>query len=627
MNVMRTWIVSAIALIALQSVSSAATYTWTGGGGANTNWSSASNWGGMAPDDNETDVALVFPPLNGPYSSNNDVSGLHVISVAVATQLGDGNYVFSGTAITLTGLVTMENPDSGGPNLAWQIPLVLSGNVTIATSGRQTNVQGAIDLGNHTLIVDTEGDLVLAGVIGGSGNVIKNNTSALTITAANTYSGSTMCNGGALYISNASAFGASATGTTFNGGLLGFFLGSTFTTAEPFVFNAGGIITYGTPAMSGPVLLNATINIRPFEAASVLTISGTVGGAGGINKTGPGLLVLNAPTATYDGATSVDQGTLRLDAVLSSSQPVTVKNGATLMGNGASSGTVSVREGGRLAPGSSPGQLSVAALSMAAGSVLAAEIDGKNPITQYDSLAVSDAVSLNNATLNVTLGFTPSDGQPFTLISRAQNGPTMGTFAGLPEGAIFQVGTTTFGITYSGGTGNDVVLVAGPPHTPTSTATSAVQPPTPTSTPPHTATSTATGTAPAIATTQAPTATQTGAVTATHTAMPTFTAVATTPTPTATPVAPPCTGDCDGDGAVAINELLLGVNIALGNNAIDACPPLDADGDGGVSIAELIDAVGNALTGCPPAARAVGQRDTIYFLGPVDLLAPRSSRR
>jgi hypothetical protein len=69
------------------------------------------------------------------------------------------------------------------------------------------------------------------------------------------------------------------------------------------------------------------------------------------------------------------------------------------------------------------------------------------------------------------------------------------------------------------------------------------------------------------------------------------------------------------------------VNIALGNNAIDACPPLDADGEGGVSIAELIDAVGNALTGCPPAARAVGRRETIYFLGSVDLLAPRSSRR
>src|SRR4030095_9026210 len=135
-------------LIARKYVSSAATYTWTGGGGANTNWSSASNWGGMAPDDNETDVALVFPPLNGPYSSNNDVSGLHVISVAVATQLGDGNYVFSGTAITLTGLVTMENPDSGDPNLAWQIPLVLSGNVTIATSGRQTNVPGAVGVGH-----------------------------------------------------------------------------------------------------------------------------------------------------------------------------------------------------------------------------------------------------------------------------------------------------------------------------------------------------------------------------------------------------------------------------------------------------------------------------------------------
>ena len=31
-----------------------------------------------------------------------------------------------------------------------------------------------------------------------------------------------------------------------------------------------------------------------------------------------------------------------------------------------------------------------------------------------------------------------------------------------------------------------------------------------------------------------------------------------------------CVGDCDGDGQVSINELVLGVNIALGSLPVDA---------------------------------------------------------
>ncbi len=69
-----------------------------------------------------------------------------------------------------------------------------------------------------------------------------------------------------------------------------------------------------------------------------------------------------------------------------------------------------------------------------------------------------------------------------------------------------------------------------------------------------------------------------------------------TPTPTATP-APACAGDCDGDGGVAINELILAVNIALGA-PVAGCPAIDTNGDGEVAINELIAAVGRALSGC-----------------------------
>jgi len=49
------------------------------------------------------------------------------------------------------------------------------------------------------------------------------------------------------------------------------------------------------------------------------------------------------------------------------------------------------------------------------------------------------------------------------------------------------------------------------------------------------------------------------------------------------PAAATCRGDCSGDGEVTVNELLIGVNIALGRTAVDRCTSIDANGDGEVS--------------------------------------------
>ncbi len=71
-----------------------------------------------------------------------------------------------------------------------------------------------------------------------------------------------------------------------------------------------------------------------------------------------------------------------------------------------------------------------------------------------------------------------------------------------------------------------------------------------------------------------------------------------TPTPTATPTPIGCVGDCDGNGEVTVDEIIKGVNIALGNAALDTCPQFDVDGSGTVTINELIIAVNRALGGC-----------------------------
>ncbi len=80
---------------------------------------------------------------------------------------------------------------------------------------------------------------------------------------------------------------------------------------------------------------------------------------------------------------------------------------------------------------------------------------------------------------------------------------------------------------------------------------------------------------------------------------PTPTPAPPTPTATATTSAPSCIGDCGGDGEVTVNELIIGVNIALGVTPVSACPVFDANGDGEVTIDELIRGVNFALTACP----------------------------
>jgi subtilisin len=65
------------------------------------------------------------------------------------------------------------------------------------------------------------------------------------------------------------------------------------------------------------------------------------------------------------------------------------------------------------------------------------------------------------------------------------------------------------------------------------------------------------------------------------------------------PVAPqPCTGDCDGNAAVTIDDLLKLVLIANEEVRADACLAGDADGSGTIDIGDILRAVDTALNGC-----------------------------
>jgi sugar lactone lactonase YvrE len=61
-----------------------------------------------------------------------------------------------------------------------------------------------------------------------------------------------------------------------------------------------------------------------------------------------------------------------------------------------------------------------------------------------------------------------------------------------------------------------------------------------------------------------------------------------------------CPGDCNGDRLVSVDELILGVNIALGSAALSDCPAFDqVVTDGVVDVSELVTCVNAALDGCP----------------------------
>jgi hypothetical protein len=95
--------------------------------------------------------------------------------------------------------------------------------------------------------------------------------------------------------------------------------------------------------------------------------------------------------------------------------------------------------------------------------------------------------------------------------------------------------------------------------------------------------------------TTSPTSTVPPAASPTPTASP---AASPAVSPSASPVAVLCVGDCDGSSSVTIDELVTGVNIALGSAPMQLCPVFDCNHDGQVTVNCLVRAVNAALNGC-----------------------------
>ena len=280
----------------------------------------------------------------------------------------------------------------------------------------------------------------------------------------------------------AALFGATAL-TSIAGAL------SNIASAGTVLVNAGTYaespnLTFGgTFRISGNVTVNsvdsATGTTIDLQGNSLTTgdnagdnaIAGPIVGTGGLIKVGSDALTLSA-NDSYTGTTTVSAGTLIVNGSLASSI-VNVASGGTLRGSGTLSGAVSLAAGSVLAPGMSQnlttGTLNTGNLSFTTGSTFATRLIGSLP-AGYDHINVTgsvnlDALSSGGATLNVTLGQnTFSPGTVFVLINNDGTDPVTGFFqtpsgTTLHNGDLFTVGTSNFRIYYTGGDGNDVVLV------------------------------------------------------------------------------------------------------------------------------------------------------------------------
>jgi len=130
-----------------------------------------------------------------------------------------------------------------------------------------------------------------------------------------------------------------------------------------------------TLAGDSTVFVNASPEATPPRASRLVLTQG-VSGDGGLIKSGGGVLELTQ-AGSYEGSTSIEAGTLVVSNTSGSATgagAVSVAAGASLSGSGSIAGPVSFVDG-ILAPGTSPGTITLGATSFSAGSQLFYELD------------------------------------------------------------------------------------------------------------------------------------------------------------------------------------------------------------------------------------------------------------
>lgn len=268
---------------------------------------------------------------------------------------------------------------------------------------------------NGALAIDRSNAMSFSGAISGTGSFRHDGAGVTTLSGANSYTGATTVNAGTLRAGAANAF-SNLSATTVNvGGTLD--LGG-LAQRIASVALAGGTLSNG--ALTGAVTSTGGMIDALSGTASLTTLSGTT------TLTG---------TNAYTGATIVTGGTLVVNGAITASSSLTVAAGSTIGGSGQ---LPSLIVNGTLAPGNSPGTLTVNGnLTLGAGSTYVAEVQG----AVADRLVVTGAAALAGTLRLVPLGGTYVFATPYTLLSAA--GGASGAFATVETQGSFGVGVTT----------------------------------------------------------------------------------------------------------------------------------------------------------------------------------------
>lgn len=440
------------------------TCTWLGAG-SDAKWSTAANWdncGGAHPVPTGGDI-LAFPSSAGNKTNTNDIVGLTVTQL----QFNGYNYVINGNAISLTnGIATNLGAGNAGDTVPFfDNNITLSGPQTFTASGFQgVFLRGSLNLNGNLLTVTGAGPTGLTGVVSGAGG-ISTSSHELFLFGNNTYTGVTNITAGVVQAGASNAFGAIGAGNdTIVAPGAGILLDSETPTIinEPLTIggtpssmiemNAGNV----THTWAGAITLLGSTELFNFNDGATLVLSGLISGSGPLFRDGTGGIVVLSNNNTYTGQTRADQGTLLVNGVQPSSAAAV--NGGTLGGVG-TVGALSAT-GGVVSPGQSPGILNSGSVSWTSAVTFAIEINGTTPGTQYDQLNVTGTVDLGNAHLTGTVGGAVFPGQSVTIVNNDGVDAIVNTFFGLPQGSSVILSGQTYIVSYTGGTGNDVVLTA-----------------------------------------------------------------------------------------------------------------------------------------------------------------------
>jgi len=344
-----------IALVLMLARPLNAQTTWNGSSSGV--WNTAGNWSSGVPSSTTAAVFGTSSNYNISFSANATALGLTFNSgVASGYTFANNGYTLTiyGSGITnnnnltatfngpvATGATQTWSAASGGlafSNVTLANTLTLSGTANISVTGTLTNSGGSrtitnnnsgtvtfnnINLSNNatsrTLTLGGTGNTTVTGVISNASsaasNLTKSGTGTLTLSGANTYTGTTTVSAGNLRFGANNVLSDSTAVTVSSGATLNL---------------ANYSDTIGSLAGAGAVALGSG-NLTAGSNNTSTTFSGVISGTGSLTKSGTGTLTLSGAN-TYTGATNVNTGSLRLGAsnILANTTAVTVASGATL---------------------------------------------------------------------------------------------------------------------------------------------------------------------------------------------------------------------------------------------------------------------------------------------------------